>query len=230
MSSEANVARDRLALALDVDSWGEAEQLVTRLRPWFGVAKMGLELYAGAGPDVIARLHDLGLRVFADLKLYDIPTTVERAARALGRRGVDFLNFPAVGGVAMLRAGIGGLREGAAEAGHAVPTALAVTVLTSESDAAAFPTRLDAAAASGCEGVVCSAFEVDLAHARGLRAMVPGVRFAESDRDDQMRVATPGEAAARGADWLVVGRAVTRAQEPEVAAQRLTDEVAVTRH
>ena len=94
--------RDRLALALDVGGPADAEAVARRLAPWFGIAKVGLELYAEAGPDVFDRLRDLGIAVFADLKLYDIPTTVERAARTLGRRGVDFLNFPAAGGATML--------------------------------------------------------------------------------------------------------------------------------
>src|SRR5262249_57430453 len=97
--------RDRLALALDVGGPDDAEALARRLEPWFGIAKIGLELYAEAGPAMIERLRALGLAVFADLKLYDIPNTVERAARVLGRRGVDFLNFPAAGGAAMLEGG-----------------------------------------------------------------------------------------------------------------------------
>ena len=123
--------RDRLALALDVGGAADAERVARRLAPWFGIAKVGLELYGEAGPDIFERLRALGLAIFADLKLYDIPTTVERAARVLGRRGVDFLNFPAAGGAAMLEAGVTGLAEGARDGGHQPPRALAVTVLTS---------------------------------------------------------------------------------------------------
>jgi orotidine-5'-phosphate decarboxylase len=214
-------ARDHLALVLDVPAAADALALARRFRSWFGIAKVGYELYAAAGPDVFPQLHDLGFRVFADLKLHDIPTTVRRGATVLGRRGVDFLNFHAAGGVDMLRAGVEGLREGARERGGDAPTALAVTVLTSERDTSQFDARLDAAVESGCGGVVCSAHEVARVNARApdFGTMVPGIRLPDSARDDQARVATPGEAIALGADWLVIGRTVTAAADPEAAAE-----------
>jgi orotidine-5'-phosphate decarboxylase len=219
-------ARAHLALALDVGGLAEAEALARRVAPWFGVAKVGFELYAEAGPAAFDRLHELGFAVFADLKLHDIPTTVGRAARVLGRRGVEFLNFHASGGVDMLRAGVDGLAQGAAEAGHLAPVALAVTVLTSDADTSAFPTRLAAAATAGCGGVVCAAAEVARARDAGLRTMVPGIRPTGADAGDQVRVATPGRAIADGADWLVIGRPVSGAPDPEVAAAAIAEEVA----
>src|SRR3954471_6892189 len=108
-----NDVRPRLAVALDVPDLDEAEGLAKEVAPWFGVAKVGLELYSAAGPEAIERLRALDLAVFADLKLHDIPTTVERAARVLGGLGVAFLNFHTAGGVPMLRAGLAGLAEGA---------------------------------------------------------------------------------------------------------------------
>jgi orotidine-5'-phosphate decarboxylase len=224
----AEDVRDRLALALDVGDLVAAEAVARRLTRWFGIAKVGMELYAEAGPQAIDRMHRLGFRVFADLKLYDIPTTVERGARALGRRGVGFLNFPAVGGEAMLRAGVAGLFEGARDGGHPPPVPLAVTVLTSDPRADRFDERLDAAAAAGCGGVVCSAHEVAAvrAHHPGLATMVPGVRLPGGDHHDQARVATPAEAVQAGADWIVVGRAVTAATDPEEAAGAVTRSVA----
>ena len=220
--------RERLALALDVGDLAAAETMARRLTPWFGIAKVGMELYAEAGPQAIDRMHELGFRVFADLKLYDIPTTVERAARALGRRGVEFLNFPAAGGEGMLRAGVAGLREGARDGGHPEPVPLAVTVLTSDPHTDTFGERLDAAAAAGCGGVVCSAFEVETVHARHpeLRSMVPGVRLPGGDHHDQARVATAAEAVRAGADWMVVGRAVTAATDAEAAATAVARSIA----
>jgi orotidine-5'-phosphate decarboxylase len=220
--------RDRLALALDVGGPAEAEATARRLAPWFGIAKVGLELYAEAGPEIFDRLRALGLSIFADLKLYDIPTTVERAARVLGRRGVDFLNFPAAGGTDMLEAGVTGLAEGALEAGRPPPVALAVTVLTSEADASAFEERLDRAVAAGCGGVVCSAQEIEVVKRRApaLATMVPGIRLAGEAHHDQARVASPGDAIARGADWLVIGRTVTGARDPEAAAESVTRDAA----
>jgi orotidine-5'-phosphate decarboxylase len=225
MNTDANV-QEHLALALDVGALDECEALARKLAAWFSTVKVGLELFSEAGPEAVVRLRDQGFRVFADLKLHDIPTTVGRAARVLGRHGVDFLNFHAAGGEAMLRAGVEGLREGARDAGRAAPIALGVTVLTSDADTSAFDTRLEAARASGCDGVVCSGHEIARARGVGLRTMVPGVRFPGGDVQDQARVVTPASAIAAGADWLVVGRAVTAAPDPVAAAAAMHDEVA----
>lgn len=218
--------RDRLVLPLDVGDLAAAEAMARRVAPWFGVAKVGYELYGEAGPAAFDRLHQLGFRVFADLKLHDIPTTVERGARALCRHGLEFLNAHASGGEEMLRAFVEGAREGARDAGAAPTVTLAVTVLTSDSDAGAFASRLALAARAGCTGVVCSGFEVAVAHAAGLATMVPGVRPRGAEHDDQARVVTPGAAVAAGAEWIVVGRPVTRAAHPEKAAAAIAAEVA----
>jgi orotidine-5'-phosphate decarboxylase len=212
--------RDRLAVALDVDDLDAAVALARRLAPWFGIAKVGLELYTVAGPDAFARVRDLGLRVFADLKLHDIPTTVERAARAAGRHGVDFLDLHAAGGVAMLRAGVEGASAGAADIGRDAPYVLGVTVLTSDPDVDAFDARLDATVDARCNGVVCSAREITIVKQRdpALRTMVPGIRLAGDAHDDQARVATPADVAAAGGDWAVLGRAVTHSANPEQTA------------
>src|ERR1700736_2405040 len=101
--------RDRLALALDVDDPVEATRLVRELKPWFGVAKVGLELFSASGADGVLSIADEGMRVFVDLKLHDIPTTVGRACRVLGALGVSYLTMHAARGVPMLRAGVEGL-------------------------------------------------------------------------------------------------------------------------
>ena len=132
--TELHPARDHLVLALDVDSLDDALALVRRLRPWFGVAKVGLQLFSAAGPDAIAAVRNEGLDVFADLKLHDIPTTVGRAATVVGRTGARYLTTHAAGGVVMVRAAVDGFEHGAATAGHPSPTTLAVTVLTSDPD------------------------------------------------------------------------------------------------
>src|SRR5213078_3810945 len=181
-----------LAIALDVPSFVDAVELARAVAPWIGVAKVGLELYSAAGPAAVEPLRDLGLRVFCDLKLHDIPTTVGRAARVLGGLGAAYLNFHAAGGVDMLRAGVEGVLEGAHDAGRAAPVPIAVTVLTSDPDASAFDTRLANAIESGCGGVVCSVHEI----ARVKRArqnfvtIVPGVRLDNDDRHDQARIGT----------------------------------------
>jgi orotidine-5'-phosphate decarboxylase len=222
-----SLVRERLALALDVDDLADAVALAARLDSWFGIVKVGLELFAAAGPSAVEALLRPGRRVFVDLKLHDIPHTVSRAARQIGRLGAGFLTLHAAGGVDMLRAGVEGLADGAATGGHAPPIPLGVTVLTSEPDVSAFPDRLQAALAGGCGGVVCSVREVAQVKAASsaLVAVVPGIRLPGGDVHDQARVGSPEEALAGGADVLVVGRAVTAAADPETAAVTLVSYV-----
>jgi orotidine-5'-phosphate decarboxylase len=222
--------RSRLALALDVDDAVAADRLAKELRPWFGVAKVGLELFSAAGPRIVQSLIDHDYDVFLDLKLADIPTTVNRAARVLGALGVSYLTLHAFAGVDVLRAGVEGLAEGADRAGLEPPSALAVTVLTS--DATAPPhilgKRVAAAVESRCAGVVCAASDVREAKelAPRLLAVVPGVRPAGTPTHDQARSTTPTAAIAAGADLLVVGRAVTAAPDREAAAAALAASIA----
>jgi len=222
--------RDRLALALDVDDLVDAARLARQLQPWFGVAKVGLELFAAAGPEAVATMRDLGYRVFLDVKLHDIPTTVHRAARVLGSLGVDLLTLHACGGAPMLRAGVEGLTEGAAAAGLGTPIALAVTVLTSDpvDGDAVLPQRVLTAVEAGCTGLVCSALDVAEAkrYAPRLFVVTPGIRPTGVPSHDQARAATPRAAVEAGSDLLVIGRAVTGTDDPVAAAEALTEELA----
>src|SRR5919108_2751253 len=118
----AEPGRDHLALALDVDDLDVAVGLARRLEPWFSVVKVGLELFGAVGPSAVERLVGLGFPVLLDLKLHDIPTTVGRTARALGRLGVSYLTLHTQGGASMLRAGVDGLAEGAAAPGPRPPS------------------------------------------------------------------------------------------------------------
>ncbi len=224
-AASAPAARDHLALALDVDDLVLAMRLGRQLQPYFRVAKVGLELFSAVGPDAIGALTDLGYDVFLDLKLHDIPTTVEKTARVLGSLGASYLTLHAHGGVPMLRAGVTGLAEGAANAGLETPMALAVTVLTSDADAPPHivPKRVMVAAEAGCGGIVCAASDLHDVHeyAPRLHRVVPGIRPAGADVNDQARTATPREALDAGADLLVIGRPVTLADDPVAAAQAL---------
>lgn len=221
--------RRRLALALDTDDAVEAIRLARDLAPWFGVAKVGLELFTAAGPDVVARLVDSGFDVFVDLKMFDIPTTVERAARVVGSLGARYLTLHACDDAPMLRAGAEGFKDGAERAGLPEPVALAVTVLTSDGSAPAhiLPRRVALAAETGCGGIVCAAS--DLAEARQIAPrlvrVVPGIRTAGADAHDQARAATPRTALDGGADVLVIGRAVTAAPDRPAAAAALVAEL-----
>jgi orotidine-5'-phosphate decarboxylase len=214
--------RGRLALALDVDDAVAAQRLARELRPWFGVAKVGLELFSASGPAIVQVLKDDGYDVFLDLKMADIPTTVGRAARVLGALGVSYLTLHAFAGPSVLRAGVEGLAEGAERAGLPAPKALAVTILTSDPDAPPhiLGKRVAAAVEARCAGVVCAASDVKEAKqlAPRLMAVVPGLRPSGSPVHDQVRSATPAAAFDAGADLLVIGRAVTAAPDRAAAA------------
>ena len=217
--------RDRLVLALDVDDLVVALRLGRQLQPWFGTAKVGLELFTASGPDAVSSVADVGYDVFLDLKLHDIPTTVRKAARVVGALGASYLTLHARSGPVMLRAGVEGLSEGAESAGLPHPTALAVTILTSDGDAPAhiLGHRVAAAVEAGCGGLVLAAADVREAKqlAPRLMAVVPGIRMISSDSHDQARPATPRQAVELGADLLVVGRTVTSAPDPPAAAEAL---------
>lgn len=225
----------RIIAALDLPDVRQAVTLGTALRDHVDGFKVGLGLLHAQGADAIGDVAALGLPVFADAKLDDIPSQVERAAKALGQRGVRWLTAHATGGSDMLRAAVAGLHAGNPDAG-----VLAVTVLTSldqgrlaEVGIDAAPTELAAtmaavAAATGCEGVICSPYELDAVReaAPGLLKMVPGIRPAAAD-DDQARTATPAAAVASGADYLVVGRPISAAPDPVAAAIAIREAGAV---
>jgi orotidine-5'-phosphate decarboxylase len=172
---------------------------------------------------------ELGYDVFCDLKLHDIPTTVERSARVLGSIGVAYLTLHAQGGADMLRAGVDGIAAGASRAALPTPMALAVTVLTSDDTAPPhiLPKRVELAVSAGCGGIVCAAADVREAKEHGprLKAVVPGIRPTGSPKHDQARAATPREAIDAGADLLVIGRAVTAADDPAAAAAAVAAEL-----
>ncbi|MGI9598355.1 MAG: orotidine-5'-phosphate decarboxylase [Acidimicrobiales bacterium] len=215
----------KMALALDVDDLVEAVRLARQLSPWFGVAKVGLELYTAAGPDAVGTMLDNGFDVFLDLKLHDIPTTVGRAASVCGALGAKYLTMHAHGGPEMLKAGVEGLHSGARNAGLDDPVAVAITVLTSDADYPdhIVPNRLRVAVESGCGGIVCSGVHLKDARELSPRTLrvVPGIRAAGADKHDQPNPVTPTEALAEGADLLVIGRAVTEADNPATAAAEL---------
>jgi orotidine-5'-phosphate decarboxylase len=194
---------------------------------------VGLELFCAAGPSVVAELRDRGLRVFLDLKFHDIPATMAGACRSAARLGAELITVHACAGVEALAAAQAGAQEGAAAAGLAPPTLLAVTVLTSwpaerfaEELAIAEPVptyvnRLAALAASaGIGGCVCSPLEVAAlrqVHPQPFRLVTPGIRPAGSVAGDQARVMTPTEAIAAGASQLVIGRPISAAADPAAA-------------
>ena len=219
--------RRRLCLVLDVDDIVAARRTARLLAPWFGTVKVGLELFSAAGPEAVTSFVEAGFDVFCDLKLHDIPNTVGSAARVLGTLGARWVTVHTSGGGPMLRAAVDGLAAGAAAAGVAVPGALGVTVLTSDdiADGGLLRDRCELAAASGCEGIVCAAPDLSATDpwSDRLVRVVPGIRMPGGATHDQARVASPRDALAAGADLLVVGRAVTAAEDPVAAAVAMVD-------
>ncbi len=225
----AERAAGALALALDLSDVDEALALVGELGGYFRTVKVGLELFCAAGPSIVEPLIAAGHDVFLDLKLHDIPTTVERAARVVGAIGVRYVTVHTAGGPAMVAAAAEGLRQGAHGAGRPPPIGLGVTVLTSDPTPppALLAERARLASSGGLGGVVCAApdLEVVRAAAPGLRTVVPGTRDSGWDRNDQQRVTTPADAIARGADLLVIGRGVTAAPDRVARAIALVESI-----
>jgi orotidine-5'-phosphate decarboxylase len=207
-----------LIVALDVSDLDAAERLAQLLAPQAGMMKIGLELFWAHGPEAVRRIARYA-PVFVDAKLHDIPTTVERAAANIARLGIRMLDVHALGGEAMMRAARAGAERGAAEGGHPSPLVVAVTVLSSRSgEELASPASLAfEARESGLHGVVVSGEDVrDVRDACGdaFCLVVPGIRPEGSNGDDQVRVLTPTAAIEKGADYIVIGRPITRASDP----------------
>jgi orotidine-5'-phosphate decarboxylase len=218
-------SRDRLAIALDTGDMARSTDLATAVAPFFGVAKVGLRLFAAEGPKAVETIRATGVDVFLDLKLHDIPQTVQTAALEVGRLGARYLTVHACGGQAMMAAAVEGLAEGAGTAGLTPPTILAVTVLTSDETATAetLTERVASARAAGVTGLVCAAPDLPTVRplAEGMTVVTPGIRLPGGDAHDQKRIATPTQAIADGADVLVVGRAVSGADDPAATAEAI---------
>ena len=234
-------AKDRIILALDVDSEEKALSLVEMLHPHVGLFKVGMQLFNSVGPDIVHRIDDLGGQIFLDLKFHDIPNTVGAVSRVAAGMGCMMFNVHCAGGRAMMEAAAGAVREAASKHGISRSLVLGVTVLTSLSqsqfnDELGIPGAIQdtvvkwavMARESGLDGVVASPHEV-----RAIREscgpdfliVTPGVRPAWADTQDQKRVTTPREAVELGADYLVIGRPITASPDPVAAAQRITAEL-----
>ncbi|EAR23396.1 orotidine-5'-phosphate decarboxylase [Nitrococcus mobilis] len=225
----------RIVVALDFASAGRALELVDRLDPGRCRLKVGKELFVRTGPELVKRLVDRGYSVFLDLKFHDIPNTVAGACRAAADLGVWMVNVHALGGKEMLTAA-----RRAIDSDSQRPLLIGVTLLTShdiqslgeiglQGDPLTGVTRLaELAQHTGLDGVVCSAQEASGLRARfakDFRLVVPGIRAFGARTDDQRRVVTPAAAIAAGADYLVVGRPITRAADPLWALSALEQEM-----
>jgi len=235
---------DPIIVALDVDDWDRAMRILDSLQGKVETIKVGLEAYTCLGSKILQELRSRDFRIFADLKLHDIPNTVQGAVRGLVRKGVDMLTVHTLGGGFMLRAAADAAREEAAVAGIAPPHVLGVTVLTSidrtSIEEMGLGKGMDELVLSlarlgmdyGLDGVVASAVEAErLRKELGEEAIIvtPGIRLPGAEAHDQARVMGPAEALAAGADYLVVGRMIVDDPDPESALAALREAAGIRR-
>lgn len=218
---------NKTIIALDFST---KEEVITFLKQFEEpvYVKIGMELTYGAGLDIVRTVKDMGHQIFLDLKLHDIPNTVKGGMKNLAKLGVDMVNVHAAGGIEMMKAAIAGLEEGSAGAKR--PLCIAVTILTSVSkeamnDQLGIPGDVQETAIryalnakeAGLDGVVCSVHEAKAVHeACGdeFLTVTPGIRLSSDSKDDQKRVATPDYAKEQGCNMIVVGRSITKSEDP----------------
>ena len=213
------------------------EELLSFLRPFEGLnpfLKIGMEIFYKEGPELVKELKKMGCKIFLDLKLHDIPNTVEKAMRNIAELGVEITNVHAAGGIEMMKAARRGLDFN--ELGKNTEL-IAVTQLTSISQEALENELLiekplkevvkkyaENAREAGLQGVVCSPLEASLIKELNLISVTPGIRFASDSKDDQKRVATPALAKEMGSTYIVVGRSITASNDPVASYKRCMEE------
>ena len=242
-------ARQKLILALDFPSIEPALKLAQTLISVVGIFKINIQLFTAEGPSAVQKLNQLGPGIFLDLKFHDIPNTVKGAVTSAARLpGIQFLDVHALGGLEMMRAAANA-RDEAKSSGLSVPKLLAITILTSMNNPALRGVGIASPASrrvvqlarlaqkAGMDGVVASPQEVRAirrACGKEFLVVVPGIRPGDGGgsarrrkgkTDDQARIATPAEAIRAGADYLVIGRPITAAPDPEAAARAILDEI-----
>lgn len=231
----------KLIVALDVATAGEARRLVDSLRDVTGMFKIGSQLFTACGPQFVRELVSGGAGVFLDLKFHDIPNTVAAAGVEAARLGVRMLNLHASGGRQMMTNAVERIRSTCISESLRTPVVVAVTVLTSTDDATLADAGVSMSAEAlviklarlandcGLDGIVCSPLEITSVRnaipAKDFILVTPGVRPAGSAADDQSRITTPAEAIRAGANYIVVGRPITAARDPQAAALAIIDEI-----
>jgi orotidine-5'-phosphate decarboxylase len=229
--------KERVLLVLDVDSRDKALRLVQSVQSLTGMFKVGLQLYTAAGPTIVREIVEMGSKVFLDLKFHDIPNTVRHAAVEAAKLGASMMTVHASGGRAMLETVAKDMQD---KFGDKKPIVVGVTVLTSLDATGLHEVGIAAtmddqvlrlaqlSESCGLDGVVCSPREIRLV--RGVvrptfKIVTPGIRLPGQSADDQQRTATPKEAIAAGADYIVVGRSVTEDRDPRGALERLIQSI-----
>ena len=234
-------AKDKLIIALDVDSASRALDLFVELRDIAGMFKIGSQLFTAAGPDIVRQIISKGGRIFLDLKFHDIPNTVAAAGVEAARLGVSIFNVHASGGAEMLKRTTAAVNEVSVKEGLVKPKVIAVTLLTSidqntlarigilDDPRSVVSSWSQLAADCRLDGVVASPQEIEVIRAAvdkpDFVIVTPGIREASDAADDQRRVRTAAEAIRAGADYLVVGRPILNAADPAAAANRVVSEI-----
>ncbi len=233
-------AKQRLIFALDVDSLEDARRWVDKLHGQVGVFKIGKQLFTKCGPEIVNLVQDGGCDVFLDLKYHDIPNTVAMAGLEAFRLGVKMFNVHALGGFEMMAKLVAEIDKVCPRGNPKRPILLAVTILTSSNEETLRGVGIDRpvevmvpklaklAKDAGMDGVVASPKEVGLireACGEDFLIVTPGVRPTFASQDDQKRVTTPGDALRSGADYLVIGRPISAADNPAEAAKLILDEM-----
>ncbi|MBQ4836661.1 MULTISPECIES: orotidine-5'-phosphate decarboxylase [Pseudoalteromonas] len=233
----SNIELKKVLIALDYDDENAALAFVSQLSPNECRLKVGKEMFTYFGPQFVKKLVDLGFDVFLDLKFHDIPNTVAKAVTAAAELGVWMVNVHASGGTEMMSKA----KEALSKYGEKAPLLIAVTVLTSMDQAQLDKLGIDKtpqeqvlylaklAKESGLDGVVCSAQEAESLKAElgsEFKLITPGIRPAGSDAGDQKRIMTPAKAIAAGSDYLVIGRPITKAEDPAQALREINQSIA----
>jgi orotidine-5'-phosphate decarboxylase len=223
----ASIVSPEIILALDVETPALAKDFVERLYPQIRIYKVGLQLFTAAGPAIVEHLRKKGAEVFLDLKLFDIPNTVARAAVEAAKLDIAMMTLHIAGGQDMLKATAQSIKALKAQARK--PLLLGVTVLTSQHTQSGTVLALAGQAGkSGLDGIVCSVHEaagVRRKFGKTLKIVTPGIRSAFAPADDQKRTATITDAVQAGSDFLVIGRPILQAAQPVKAAETMLREL-----
>jgi orotidine-5'-phosphate decarboxylase len=235
--------KDRLIIALDMDTREKAEEWVQRLKMHVGMFKVGLQLFTKDGPELTRWIRKRGGRIFLDLKFHDIPNTAAGACASACSLGVDLVNVHALGGKAMIMAAAESLKAASAKLRMPKPKLLAVTILTSH-DARSLKQEVGLSGApekevlrlarmakkAGADGVVCSPWEIERvrkACGKDFLIVTPGIRAQADEKGDQKRTLSAADAVARGADYIVVGRPILQSADPIETAKQMVREMSV---
>lgn len=225
--------KNSIICAVDTDNISKANQLINNVKPYVGAFKLGLEFFIAQGPEGVKKIKESGVDIFLDLKLHDIPNTVEKAVKQVAKLNCFMTTIHTLGGSDMMKAA-----RYAVEYSENKPLLIGVTVLTSHIDISEIGIdygirdevlRLaELAAKNKLDGIVCSPHEIaDIRKnfGRELKLVVPGIRSDSDNKNDQARTMSAKEALQSGADYLVIGRPITAAENPPLAAKNIFDSI-----